>query len=238
LHRQGAFGKIALIMTLFLIFSAPLFFLFIVLLPWDADVDARKLSLLSVFLKGLFCFFPAYVICVIVDAVVGSPLTGFALYLSMLIKNHLAPLLLGVGSFILVQRKLEFPSTQEGIFLTIFSFISGYYALFGAVDFLALFGQWDAAILFLIPVLRLASILTVSLGAVYFYRWEGSSAAAFLGSSAALCVVLSTMIWLYNVNFRGLSVILSLAAFCVSAAYFVMRFPRALRIGSPSVKKS
>src|SRR5512142_3545657 len=162
-------------MTLFLLFSVALLFLLVAFLPWESVQYVRKLHLLSVFFTGLLCFVPAYLVCLIVGALVRSPLTGFPLYLASLIKDTLAPLLLGLGCFILVQRRLEFPTSQEGIFLTVFSFLSGYFSLFGVTDWLSHFGQLDPGILFIVPLLRLASIVAVSVGALQFYRWEGRS---------------------------------------------------------------
>jgi hypothetical protein len=219
-------------MTLFLVFSVPLLFLLVAFLPWGAEPYVRKLSLLSVFFKGLLCFIPAYVACLIVDAIVGSPLTGFALFLSILIKDNLAPLLFGLGLFILVQKRMEFPVSQEGIFLTLFSFLCGYYALFGVTDWLSIFRQWDAGILFIVPLLRMAAIMAVSVGALLFYRWEGRSAAAFMGSAAGLCVVLTVIGWLYGVSFPWLSAVLALAAFLASIVFFALRFPRVLKAGT------
>jgi hypothetical protein len=216
-------------MTLFLIFSSPLLFMLVALLPWEAGHYVRKLHLFSVFFKGLICFIPAYIICLIVNAVVGSPLTGFALYVSIFVKDDLTPLLLGIGFFILVQRRLGFPANPEGIFLVVFSFLSGYYALYGVIDWLSRFGQWEAGDLFISPLLRMTAIMAVSVGSLRFYGWEGRSAAAFFGCAAGLCAVLALIGWLYGVSFPWLSAALSFSVFVASVVFFILQFPRVLR---------
>jgi hypothetical protein len=218
-------------MALFLVFSIPLFCLFVAMLSWDPMSAPRKLSLLSVFFWGLLCFIPGALILAVLKAIVGSPLTGLPLYLSLLLRDHLAPLLLAVGAFILVQRKLDFPAALEGIFLTAFVFLCGFYSLFGLAIFIRLFGHWDVSDLFLLPLLRIAAILLVSMGASRFYRWQGRSAAAYLGVAAGLCLPLALIGWLYGVNFRWISTVCVIAAFCTAAAVFIGRFPRALGIG-------
>ncbi len=217
-------------MTLFLVLSVVLLFLLVAFLPWEAAQYVRKLHLFSVFFKGLLCFIPAYLVCLIVSSVVGSPIHGFSLYLSLLVKENLAPLLLGLGLFVLVQRRLEFPTSQDGIFLTVFSFLSGYYSLFGVTDWISGFGQWDPGMLFIVPLIRMATILAVSLGSLYFYRWEGRSAAGFFGSAAGLCLVAAAFHWLYGVSFPWLAAILALIAFLAAAALFIIKFPRVLRV--------
>jgi hypothetical protein len=182
--------------------------------------------MLSIFLKGLMNFLPGYILLAILKGIVGSPLTGFTLYVSLLVRDHLGPLVIAAGAFVLIQGKLEYPASDNGIMLATFSFLSGYYALFGLMDYFALYGYWGASDLFLLPLLRIAAVLSLSLAAPRFYRFQGSYAAAFMGCAAALCLPLAFISWIYAVNVKGLSIVLAGAVFCVSVALFMIRFPQ------------
>jgi hypothetical protein len=227
LHTQRSSGTIRGTMILFLLFGVPVFCLFGAVLNWDRDLTPPWIAMVSAFLWGVLCFFPGYLIALVVDRMAGSPLWGFPLYLSLLFRRALAPLLLGAGGFMLVQRKLSFPSTREGIFLASFCFLSGFFSLFGAVDFLAFYGNWDALDLFLLPLLRMAMIVICSLAAPAFFRWQGREAAAFAGVCAAVCAPVAFMMWLYEINYRWLSIALVSLSFLGSLWALVWQFPRA-----------
>jgi hypothetical protein len=216
-------------MNLFQITAAPLLFLFVSILPWDADLVPRRLSLVSLFFQGVLVFFPAYVVLLILRRIVGFSYTGFALYICLLVRDHLAPLLLGASGFILIQRRLTYPATHEGIFLTAFTFLSGFYALFGIADFLALYGRSGPDAVLLMPVMRLASVLAVSLSAPTFYRWQGRGALWFLAVSGALALPLAMSSWLSGVNYGWIGALMAAGAFCAAALVFIRRFPRVLR---------
>jgi hypothetical protein len=218
-------------MSLFLLFSVPLFCIFILFLAWGRDLVPRDYFLISTFFKGLLCFFPAYIILAIVKTVVGSAYTGFALYLTLLVRIHLTPIILAAGAFLLVQRKLVFPATSEGIFLTAFSFLSGFYTLFGIADVMALYGSQDFLSLFLTPLQRLAVLVLVSIIARRFYRWEGRDCASFLGACAAIAMLLALIDWVYSISLRGIAAVLTTGAFLGVAVLFVLEFPRALGVG-------
>jgi hypothetical protein len=191
-----------------------------------------------IFLKGLLCFIPGYLILLILRAIVGFAFSGLPLYLSLLVRDQLGPLALGLGGFILIQKTFVFPATRDGIFLTACSFFSGFFAMFGAMDFLAAYGHWEASGLFVFPLLRMSAIVLVSLAAQYFYRWQGRAAAAYLGTGASLSFLLAFVAWLYELNFRGWSAILGALTFGGAAALFILRHPMALGKGLKVSRKS
>jgi hypothetical protein len=128
-----------------------------------------------------------------------------------------------------VQRRLGYPPTTEGIFLVAFTFLCGYYTLYGAADFLASYGHGDADRLILLPVLRISTILAVALLAPRFYRWQGRAAAGYLGLCGALTLLTALASWVSAVNFGGVGAVLSVIAFLAAGVLFARSFPRALR---------
>ncbi|MGA2641345.1 MAG: hypothetical protein ABSG21_10650 [Spirochaetia bacterium] len=216
-------------MFLFLVASLPLFFFLVTLLPWGTRQAPRTLTLLSTFLKGILLFFPGYLGLLIVRRVCGFSYDGLLLFLSLLQRDHLFPLLGAVAGFLLLQRSLSIPGTDESIFLTVFACVSGFLSMMNIADWLRTWGSWDAYVLFLLPALRLAAALTVALAAQRFYRWEGRDGVLFCGAAGACAVVLTMISFLFAVSRVGLSILLCVLFAVAGTAVLAMRFPRAVR---------
>jgi len=217
-------------MSLFMIFSVPLFFLFVVLLPWQEAEPSRGLRLASVFAYGFLCSLPGYIILLIVGAIVGQPLTGFASCVAGFFREHYAPLALGIGAFLLVQKKLDFPTTEAGIFLTTLTFLCGFYAILGIARFIALYPQCGSDDFFLLPLLRLTAVFAASLAASRFYPWQGRAAAGYLALAAFFCLVLTAASWAYGAGYRWVSFVLGVGVFGVCAVSFGRSFPQTLSL--------
>jgi hypothetical protein len=216
-------------MVLFLLTAAPLFFAFFVLLPWKADRAPQRLFLGVQFLRGVLFFFPAWLILLLLRRIAGFSWSGFPLFLSILVHHHLAPALLAVGAFVLAVRKLDYTPTDEGVFLTALAILSGFTWMLCVADFVADYGRWDAHVLFLLPVTRLAAVLFLATIARDFERWEGRSGLLFSAAAAGTAVLGATASFLKLIN-RGvwgfaIAGGLFVAALVVAAA----RYPQVLR---------
>jgi hypothetical protein len=214
---------------LFLVASLPLLFCAVVLLPWGRGQVPRTLSLVSTYLKGLLLFFPGYLAVLILRRIFGFSYDGFLLYLSLLLRDHLAPLLAGLGAFILLQRTLKFSGTDEGIFLATFACLSGFLSLVNVTDLLRQWGNWDAYVLFVLPFLRIASALALSMAAQRFFRWEGRDGWLFCAAGAAVSCALAVVSWCAVINRPWLTAGLTALPVAAAGAAFAMQFPRALR---------
>ncbi len=216
-------------MFLFLVASLPLLFSLVALLPWDPRQTPRTLTLVSTFLKGVLLFFPGYLAILIVRRIFGFSYDGLLLYLSLLLRDHLAPILAAVGAFLLVQKSLSIPRSDEGIFLTVFSFLAGFFSMMNVADALRTWGNWDAYVLLILPFLRIGTVLVVSLAAGRFARWEGRDGALFCAAASACAVALALASFLARVNRPVWSILLTAIVSVGGVAVAAMRFPRALR---------
>ena len=216
-------------MFLFVAASLPLLFCLVVFLPWGSRQVPRTLSLVSMFLKGVLLFFPAFLGLLIVRRIFGFSYDGFLLYLSLLQRDHLFPLLGAVGAFLLLQKSLAFSATDESVFLTVFSFMTGFLSLVNIADALRTWGSWDGYVLFLLPGLRIASVLLIALSAQRFYRWEGRDGWLFCGAAAACAVVFAVCSFLFTVSRVSWSIVLCVVLAVAGVAVLAMRFPRAVR---------
>jgi hypothetical protein len=227
LHIPSA--KIAATMVLYLIAALPLFFALVTFLPWNQSRAPRTLTLMATFLKGALIFLPAYLVILLVRGVFGFSHEGPLLYLSLLHHDHLVPVLAGLGGFLLLQKKLDISRDDETVFLTVFSYLSGFFGMLNLTDAFSASGSWDAYALFLLPSLRLANVLLLSLLAQRFFRWEGREAALFCCAAAGLAVLLTLSSFFCRINRAGWSILLAVVPLLAAISSFAMRFPRAVR---------
>jgi hypothetical protein len=220
-------------MVLFLLTAAPLLFAFAVLLPWRPERSPQKLFLGIQFLRGVLLFFPAWLVLLILRRAAGFSWNGFPLYLSLLVHDHLGPALLGVGAFVLAVRRLEYPATDEGVFLTTLAILGGFTWMLCVKDFISDYGRWDARVLFLLPLARLAGMLFLATVARSFERWEGRSGLLFSAAAAGTAALAAVASFLQVVS-RGLwGFLLAAALFAAALLVAAARYPQALREPRP-----
>jgi hypothetical protein len=184
---------------------------------------------MATFLKGALVFLPAYLVILLVRGIVGFSYEGLLLYFSLLLHDHLVPVFAGLGGFLLLQRKLNISRNDETIFLTVFACLSGFFTMLNLTDAFFASGSWDPYALFLLPSLRLATVLFVSLLAQRYFRWEGIDGVLFCGAAAGLAILLSFSSFFCRINRASLSILLAVVPVVVAISFFAMRFPRALR---------
>jgi hypothetical protein len=216
-------------MQLFLVASLPLLFSLVILLPWDRRQAAARLSLVTTFFKGVLLFFPGYLVILLVRRIAGFSYDGFLLYISLFVRDHGAPVLAAVGAFLLLQRFLVINGTDEGTFLAVFSFLCGFLSLVNLTDAVRAWGNWTTADLFVLPCLRIAAVLLVSLVANRFFRWEGRDGALFASAACAVSVVLAAISWLLRLGWPLGASIGTVAAIAAAIILFALRFPRTAR---------
>ena len=213
-------------MFLFLVASMPLVFALVTLLPWRGRQYPRPLALVSVFLKGVLLFFPGYLALLIVRGIFGFSYDGVLLFLSLLQRDHLFPLLAAIGAFLLVQRTLAIPSGEESVFLVVFACLSGFFTMLNAADAIRSVGTWDPYVLFVLPCLRLGGAIIVALVAPRYYRWEGRDGVMFCVAASLCAVGLTVASFLSRISQMGWGAVLAGLIVVGSVAAFAGKFPR------------
>lgn len=216
-------------MVLFQLAGLPLLAAFVVLLPWPPDRVPRRPWLAMVVLRGALYAVPAWLALAIVRGLVGEPLTGFPLFFSLALGDQLLPVALAVAAFLLAQRRLSFHPAEEGTFLVSLCFFAGFFAALDITDFLRAWGEWDPYELFLLPLMRVATVTLASLAAPRFYRWEGKLGLLYGGLCAAVSLPLTLLAFLSQVGHIGLAAGLVAGLFVGTAVAFALRFPQALQ---------
>jgi hypothetical protein len=216
-------------MILFQIASLPLVFALVVTLPWDRGRAPGGLPLATTFLKGLLLFFPGYLAILIARRIFGFSYDGFLLYLSLLLRDHLAPVLAALGGFLIMQKRLDLLGNEEHTFLMVFAFLCGFFSMVNISDALRTWGRWDAYVAFLLPSLRIAGTLCLALTAQRFYRWEGRDGLLFCGAGAVLALLSTAVSFLLRSSRPGWAAACAVVFVLAAAVSFGLQFPRVLR---------
>jgi len=209
----------------------PLFFLLLIWLPWGRRNASETVFLVGVFFKGSLMFFPGYLVIAIFRKIFGFSYSGLLLFLSLLQRDQLVPLLVAIGSLLLVKSKLLISGViEEENFLGVFAFLAGFMSMLSIADMVRTWGNWSASVLFLLPLQRLCSVLVVSLAAQRFFPWEGRDAVSILAIGAALALGFTIPSFLFLLSRGGWSILLTVLAVTASVFWFAMRFPRVVQV--------
>lgn len=216
-------------MILFLIASLPLFFLLVLWLPWEPRKAPDSVEMLKCLFKGVLLFFPGFLVMLIVRRIFGFSYGGFLFFFSLLLRDQLAPLLVALGSFLVMKGQLRVSGVEEESFQGAFSFLAGFLAMVNLADLVRSWGDWNAYLLFLLPTLRLTAVLLLSLVAWRFYPWEGRDGFLFCCVGAALATAMAVPGFLFHINRVGWSIALAVLPLFAAVFSFAMRFPRVVR---------
>jgi hypothetical protein len=185
--------------------------------------------MVATFFKGVLLFFPGFLVILIVRGIFGFSYGGFLLFFSLLLRDHLSPLLAALGCLLIMKSRLQISGIEEENFLGVFAFLAGFFAMENLADLVRSWGNWSAYVLFLLPMLRLSAVLLVSLAARRFYPWEGRDAFLLCLVGAGLTLGLAVPGFLFLVNRPVWSIPLTVLPLLAAIVAFAMRFPRVVR---------
>ena len=215
-------------MALFLLASFPLFSLLLVWLPWRPERAPDMTFLVGTFFKGLLMFFPGLLAILIVRGIFGFSYAGFVLFLSLLQRDQLVPLLAAIASLLILRSNLQISGTEEENFLGVFVFLAGFMTMQNITDVLRAWGNWNSYLLFLLPLQRLATVLLISLIAHKFFPWEGRDAVFLIVIATAISAAFTVPAF-FSYSREGWAVLLTVLPLLAAVLWFTMKFPRVVR---------
>ncbi len=202
-------------MSLFAILGMPcltVFLLFADRKTAAAEIVAtrREVPVLE-FIKGFFYAVPCLIVVLIVGRYVHLSYRSFPLYLLFLFTDHLIPaVFLGALYF------LAFSQKEYGSLL---AFGGGFYTLVGIVEIFTQYGQFEPYPLFLLPVVRMAGLLFLTIFFLRFQQWYGLVRVLFLILLVAVPFLGATITCLYMHAYILWAVVLTVLYFLGSLAY-------------------
>jgi hypothetical protein len=165
-------------MSLFAILGIPCFTLFILSaadrrtsLKVTAISAQRRLPALQ-FIKGFFYAIPCLVVILILRRFVPLSYRHLPLYVYYLFTDHLIPIV-----FLVV---LYFLAYSQKTFRELLLFGGGFYTLIGIVEIFSQYGQYEPYLLFLLPAVRMAVLLFVTIFFLRYQQWYGVVRVLFL----------------------------------------------------------
>lgn len=165
-------------MSLFAVLGIPCFTLFVLsvagrreTLKATAISAQRGLQALQ-FIKGFFYALPCLVVILILRRFLPLSYRHFPLYLYYLFTDHLIPVV-----FLAV---LYFLAYSQKTFRELLLFGGGFYTLIGIVEVFSQYGQYDPYLLFLLPAVRMAGLLFLTIFFLRYQEWYGVVRVLFL----------------------------------------------------------
>jgi hypothetical protein len=147
-------------MALFLVFSIPIFLFFAIL--YSKQREKRfTLDFITLF-KGAVWFIPSLLVLSFVQNIFKVSYQPYEHYLVYFYRDNLLYALFGVIGYFVFFGINGLPKNKD-TFLTPLVFLSGYFTLFSINHFLVYMGEFDFYILFLLPMMRIATIIALSL---------------------------------------------------------------------------
>ncbi len=165
-------------MSLFAILGIPCFTLFVLsaagrrkTLKVKAISAQRGLPALQ-FIKGFFYALPCLIVILILRRFIPLSYRRFPLYLYYFLTDHLIPVVFLAVLYFLVYSQKTF---QE-----LLLFGGGFYTLIGIIEVFSQYGQYEPYLLFLLPAVRMAVLLFVTIFFLRYQEWYGVVRVLFL----------------------------------------------------------
>jgi hypothetical protein len=165
-------------MSLFAILGMPCFTLFVLSAAGNrrkfkaTEISAPRGLPALLFIKGFFYALPCLVGIFIMRRFLPLSYRHFPLYLHYFFTDHLIPVV-----FLAV---LYFLAFSQKTFRELLMFGGGFYTLIGIVEVFSQYGQYEPYLLFLLPALRMAVLLFVTVFFIRYQEWYGVVRVLFL----------------------------------------------------------
>ena len=202
-------------MSLFAILGMPCLTVFLLLanrsrLSGGGTSSGREVPVLE-FIKGFFYAVPCLVVLLLVRRYVPLSYRSFPLYLVFLLTDHLIPVVfLGVLYFLAY--------AQKG-YGSLLSFGGGFYTLVEIVEIFTHYGQLEPYQLFLLPVVRMAGVLFLTIFFLRFQEWYGLVRVLFLILLISVPFLSGAITYLYMLSHLFWAVVLTVLFFLGSLLY-------------------
>lgn len=163
-------------MSLFAILGMPCFTIFLLIAnrkPGAVQGIFRRRQLPALeFIKGFFYAIPCVIVILLLRRYVPLSYRSFPLYFLPLLTDHLIPVVfLGV---------LYFLAYSEKSFTELIPFGGGFFTLLAVIEIFTHYGQYEPYHLFLLPAIRMAGLLFLTVFFLRCQEWHGLVRVLFL----------------------------------------------------------
>lgn len=211
---------LSFIISLFLLFSLPLFFAIIVSLffKWDFSTGRFK----KAFFIGMLVFFAEQLILLIVRFFYKVSYETIPLFLYIWITDILVLLVIIITGYFLLARRGFFRQDSYREYPFILSYTGGFLFLTGLAKIVNSLLRFDGYILFLYPFVCMTILLSFSIIVIEAGTRRGYSSLLMYGLLLPLSLILALISWLYYTNYIIAAVGITLAVFVGSGMFFFL----------------
>ena len=208
-------------MVLFLLFSIPVFYiLFSIFIQYEGKGFSFHFT---VCIKGIIWFFPSLLLFLIILGFFQISYKPFNYYFYYFLKDHFLFCGLAIGGYFIFHGLTHSHQIRIPV-LNLFSYFSGFFFLVALKDFFTYIGEYDFYLLFILPLLRLFTIIIISFLLDKFIEALGSEKILFGVLLLLIPVSAGFVSFFYNLNMTLLAFLLSLALFTgAGAASYVLK---------------
>jgi len=198
-------------MVLFLLVSIPLSYFFVLGISGQSD-QPRQYTLLAV-VRGALWAVPSIGALAIFRFLIGTGYSVGQLYLVYGVGEVLAPILVAVIGVVVLERQVV--ELDLSAALTAFtSFLAGYLSLLNLFEIARYLRHFDSAVLFALPMVRIAFLVAFPLLLLLTLREQYSTRYIATAVGIGALALLSWVPTLYYLSFRIPAMLLALAAVC------------------------
>jgi hypothetical protein len=206
-------------MSLFLLFSIPLFFLIASLYCLKSE-KRFKIDFITLF-KGALWFIPSLVVLSFVQNIFKVSYRPVEHYLYYFYRDHFLYTLFAVVGY-LVFFEVNVTLRKRHSFLTILTFLCGFFIMISVNQFFTYIGDFDLYNLILMPIARIATIIALSL-IIERFTDEVSGMKIFYGFTMILAPIACGFIsFTYMVNMDILALIVAIGLLAGSCGLYYL----------------
>ena len=202
-------------MSLFAILGMPCFTIFLLVAERKPGVvqgifQRKELPALE-FVKGFFYAVPCVVVILLLRRYVPLSYRTFPLYFLPLLSDHLIPVV-----FLAV---LYFLAFSERSFTELIPFGGGFYTLLAVIEIFTHYGHYEPYHLFLLPAMRMAGLLFLTVFFLRCQEWDGLVRALFLILLVSVPFLSAAITFLYMKAYLFWAVLVTGVLFSGSLVY-------------------
>lgn len=206
-------------MVLFLLFSIPVFYL---LFSSFMQYESRNFSFnFTACIKGILWFFPSLILFFIVLLFFPISYKPFNYYFFYFLRDHFLPCVLAMSGYFIFYG-FSHPRQIREPFLNLLSFFAGFFSLVAVKDFFTYISEYNFYLLFILPLLRLYTVILLSFLMEKFIDALGPEKILFGVLLFLVPVCAAFVSFFYNLNLTALAFILGCVLFfgAISTSYF------------------
>jgi hypothetical protein len=207
-------------MVLFLLFSVPLLYIgFTIFMQYES----KKFTFhINACFKGLIWFFPSLLLYLIIISFFDPSYKPLHYYMFYFFRDHFLFCGLSIAGYFVFYR-FSHPHEVHHPFLNLLAYFTGFFALVAIKDFFTFSREFNIYILFILPFLRLFSIIIMSFLMEKFIDGIGYEKIIFGAFLFLVPVCAGGISYCYNIHMVVLAFILSVVLFAGAgaASYFL-----------------